>query len=223
MTDELYARIRAADPAAGHGVSPTSPTSIRDLREQTMNSTDPNATGPNTTGPNTTGPSPTGGPDNESGHDRRRSPWLVAAAVVAVLSLAGAGVAGVLTRGDQDGLAGSKPSVVLALPDSNIANSCMQYSVDVLAGMPTAFSGTAVSVGDGTVLLRVDTWYRGGSGETVALRNPDRAMTSIEGVEFAEGSRYLVTASEMGTVNTCGFTGPWTADMAADFATAFGG
>ena len=213
MTDDLHARLRAADPAAGSGVSPSSPTSIRELRENTMNTTDRDATHPNTTR--------RGHPD--PAHDGRRSPWLVAAAVVAVLSVAGAGIAGVLTRGSEDSPAGSRPSVVLALPDSNIASSCMQYSVDVLAGMPTAFSGTAVSVGEGTVLLRVDTWYRGGSGETVALKNPDRAMTSIEGVEFAEGSRYLVTASEMGTVNTCGFTGPWTADMAADFATAFGG
>jgi hypothetical protein len=47
-------------------------------------------------------------------------------------------------------------------------------------------------------------------------------MTSIDGIEFAAGSRYLVTASEDGTVNGCGYTATWSEPMAEDFATAFG-
>lgn len=218
MTDNLYDRLRAADPAIGLEATPSSPTSIRELMEKTMKTTD----GQTTETQPTHGQS-TSRPGTGRIHDgRRRSPWLVAAAAVTVLSLGGAGVAGFLSRGGPETSAGPKPSVVLALPGSHVMSSCMQYSVEVLAGMPTAFSGTVVSVGKGTVLIRVDTWYRGGKGQTVALENPDRTMTSIEGVKFAEGKRYLVTASQTGTVNTCGFTAPWTARMAADFATAFG-
>ena len=56
---------------------------------------------------------------------------------------------------------------------------------------------------------------------------PDRPtqqtqLTSIDDVEFVEGGRYLVTASETGTVSTCGYTGEWSASMAADFEQAFG-
>ena len=35
------------------------------------------------------------------------------------------------------------------------------------------------------------------------------------------GSRYLVTAYD-GTVNYCGFSGPWTQEMADAYAAAFG-
>ena len=206
MTDDLRDRLRAADPAHGHRTSPSSPTSIRELMEKTMQITDSQVT--------------------DTSNGRRRTPLLAAAAAVTVLALGGAGVAGVLSRGEPDSPVASKPSVVLALPESNAMSSCMVFSVEVLAGMPTAFSGTVISAEKDAVLLRVDTWYRGangGEGDTVALTNPQNAMTSIDGVVFAEGKRYLVTANETGSVNTCGYTVPWSAEMAADFEAAFGG
>lgn len=205
MTDNLHDRLRAADPAVGPGASPSSPTSIRELMEKTMQTTDLQT------------------PSSERTHHSRRSPWLVAAAVVAVLALGGAVAAGVLSRNEPGVSAGAKPSMTLVLPESDAMSSCIQFSVEVLAGMPTAFSGTVLSAEKGMVLLRVDTWYRGGSGETVALRNPENAMTSIDGIEFVEGKRYLVTASETGTVNSCGYTAAWTPEMAADFEASFGG
>ena len=204
MTDELRDRLRAADPADRRRTSPSSPTPIRELMEQTMQITDEQIT--------------------DTSNDRRRNPWLVAAAAVTLLALGGAGVAGVLSRAEPDSPVASKPSVVLALPDSNAMSSCMVFSVEVLAGMPTAFSGTVISAEKDAVQLRVDTWYRGdngGEGDTVALRNPQNAMTSIDGVVFAEDKRYLVTANETGTVNTCGYTVAWSAEMAADFEAAF--
>jgi hypothetical protein len=101
-------------------------------------------------------------------------------------------------------------------------SSCIQYSVDFLAQMPVAFSGTAETVEDGTVRLEVDRWYRGGTADVVELENPTGPMTSIDGIELVAGSRYLVTASEDGTVNGCGYTAEWSEPMARDFATAFG-
>ena len=87
--------------------------------------------------------------------------------------------------------------------------------------MPVAFSGTATEVADGTVRLDVDTWYRGGDADVAVLANPTGPMTSIDGVTFTEGERYLVTASEEGVVNGCGYTAPWTASMEKDFAAVF--
>lgn len=89
-----------------------------------------------------------------------------------------------------------------------------------LAQMPVAFSGTAEAVDDGAVRLTVDRCYRGGSADVVALENPTGPMTSIDGVELTEGSRYLVTATEDGTVNGCGDTAEWSEPMARDVAKA---
>ncbi len=205
MTDDLESRLRAADPAGHHGATPSSPASIRELMEDTMQTTDETQT-----------------PDTGRSAMRPGPRWLVAAAVVAVLALGGAGAAQLLSTDNPTPSANPQPSLVLSLPDSDAMSSCIQFSVDILAGMPTAFSGTALSTAKGTVLLEVDTWYRGGDAEVVALRNPENAMTSIDGVEFVDGERYLVTASETGTVNSCGFTALWTPTMAAAFEDAFG-
>lgn len=208
MTDELQRRIRLADPAGGPGAS--CGPSIHDLMEAAMQSTAPSGKG----APHAYGPA------------RPRFPrWLPAAAASAALLVGG--VAGVvaLSQDAADGPSaspGPAATVELALPGSDVMSSCIQYSVDVLAQMPVAFSGEVVTAGDGTVVLEVDRWYRGGDADRVALRNPTGSMTSIDGVEFAEGGRYLVTASESDTVNGCGFTAEWSPGMAADFETAFG-
>lgn len=209
MTDELLRRMRRADPAGRPGTTPSSRPSIRDLMEAAMQSTAPTTT------------------RHGSGPDRPRPPrWLPAAAASAALVLGG--VAAVALLSDDTSRGPSVPpepasTRELALPGSDVMHSCVQYSVDVLAQMPTAFSGEVVAVGDGTVLLEVDRWYRGGDADRVALENPFGPMASIDGIEFAEGGRYLVTASESDTVNACGFTAEWSPGTAADFEAAFGG
>lgn len=109
----------------------------------------------------------------------------------------------------------------LSLPPADRVTSCVGYSVDILADMSPAFSGTAVEVDEDSVLLEVDEWYRGGEEDTVELVTADGDSTSLtDVVKFTEGERYLVTASR-GTVNACGFTDKWSPEMAADFERAF--
>ena len=73
------------------------------------------------------------------------------------------------------------------------------------------------------VTLEVDHWYKGGDADVVQLTSPGDESVLLEGgIQFAEGERYLVSASE-GTVSSCGFSGPYTDEMAAAFAEAFGG
>jgi hypothetical protein len=151
---------------------------------------------------------------------RRPARWLPAAAAV-VLVLAGV-TGAVMLAGHEDPPAAAPTTMELSLPDSGVMSSCIQYSVELLAQMPTAFAGTVTEVDQDSVVLDVDRWYRGGDADTVELVNRTGPMTSIDGVEFTQGTRYLVTAGEEGAVSTCGFTTEWNPQMAADFETAFG-
>lgn len=197
MTDDLERRLRRADPARSTHPHDSSVPSIRDLMEATMENP--------TTRTST----------------RRTARWLPAAAAV-VLVLAGVTGAAMLA-GDEDPPTAAPTTMELSLPDSGMMSSCIQYSVEFLAQMPTAFSGTVIDAGQDSVVLEVDRWYRGGDTDTVELVNPTGPMSSIDGVEFSQGSRYLVTAGEEGAVSTCGFTTEWSPKMAADFEQAFGG
>jgi hypothetical protein len=199
MTDDLRQRLQAADPA---GTVADDPSRIRTLAEAAM-STTLDDTGTTTTSRG------------------RRTPGglrlLAAAAAVAVL-----GTAGALVLVPDDEQPAATPEVLeLSLPPGDVMSSCIQYSVDVLAQMPVAFSGTAQTVADGKARLEVDRWYRGGTADVVELENPTGPMTSIDGIELTAGSRYLVTATEDGTVNGCGYTAEWSEPMAQDFARAF--
>jgi hypothetical protein len=87
--------------------------------------------------------------------------------------------------------------------------------------MPVAFSGTATDVAEDTVTLDVDRWYRGGEADSVTLERYDASTASIEGLDITEGDRYLITATG-GTVNLCGYSVPWSSQMATAFDEAFG-
>lgn len=196
--DDLHGRLRAADPVA---TAAADPSRIRTLAEAAMNTT-----------LDDTDTSTSGG--RRTGTGLR---VLAAAAAVAGLATAGLWVLGP----DDEQPAAAPETLQLTLPPGDVMSSCIQYSVEFLADMPIAFSATAGEVGAGTVELAVDRWYRGGSADVVELENPTGPMTSIDGIEFTTGSRYLVTASEDGTVNGCGYTAVWSEPMARDFATAF--
>ena len=196
MTDDLKRRLRQADPARSTGVRQFFDTSMQDLMEATMQNTTTRTIPP-------------------------LSRWLPAAAA-AVLVLGGLAGAAILVDDDPSRPPGGGAAMELALPASDVMSSCIQYSVAVLAQMPTAFSGKVLEADDDSVVLQVDRWYRGGSAGTVELVNQGGETTSIDGVEFTEGNRYLVTASTEGTVNTCGYTAEWSPQMASDFEDAFG-
>ena len=74
-----------------------------------------------------------------------------------------------LTRGDDDGRgndaeARTAKTLTLALGPVDMTQMCIEFSPEVLAPMEVAFSGEAYEVGDDTVRLSPDHWYRGGDG-----------------------------------------------------------
>lgn len=197
MTDDLERRLRASDPARAGNVTGQDASWISDLTEATMSTTLTTTTSP------------------------RRSRWVPLTAAAGVAVVLGLGAVALTT--DDEGSPGPGSTLELALPGSDSMASCVAYSVEFLADMPTAFSGTATAVDDGEVTLDVDTWYRGGDAETVVLTAPAGDTVALIGsVDFAAGERYLVTASEDGTVSSCGFTSEWSRSGQADFEQAFG-
>lgn len=200
--DELRARLARLDPAPPSLPVdlPTSPRAHQ-LRERAMLTTTPTSDTP-------TPPA-------------WRRPAVLAAAAAAVVAL---GAGGLLAQGD-DAPAGKKPVSTLALkgPASSgggtSMSSCVAFDVAILRDMPLAFGGTVTSVTGDSVTLDVDRWYKGGDADVVTVSTPGQNV-SIDGVEFVQGTRYLVTATE-GTVNTCGFSGEATPDLTKAFDEAF--
>jgi hypothetical protein len=191
--DELRHRLKAADPA-----TPSPATSwIPDLVEATMNT--------------------------PIEHDKRGRSWLLplaAAAAVAVLAVGGFAV-----LNDDDGsekVAAEPTSVTLTVPGGDAMNSCMMFDPAFLKDAEIAFSGTVAQTDDASVTLDVDRWYQGGDADQVVLEHSGaNTQVALDGVDFADGKRYLVSASD-GMVTTCGYSGPWTEEFAAQFDQAFG-
>ncbi len=157
---------------------------------------------------------------------RPRAVVLVAAAAAVVLAAAAGGF---LLRGTDDssgstdGSTTAAPTVTdLTLGAEDTMAMCMALSDDALSPMPVAFGGEVSEKTGDEVLIDVDTWYRGGDTDQVRLTAPDTSMTSLGvGIDFQVGSRYLVTALD-GAVSYCGFSGPWTQELADAYAAAFG-
>lgn len=199
MSDDAERRLRASDPA---GVQ--EPWSAGEVHRVVTQVRDRDAAAP---------------PPREAGVGRRVVLPLAAAAGVVAL----AGVTTVVLTDDEPAGPPAATVLRLTLPEQAMMTSCVPFSTDVLAQMPTAFAGEVAAVEPQRVFLDVDTWYRGGSADRVALVTPGDEVLSLDGqVDFTEGHRYLVTAAETGTVNFCGFTAPWTPDLAREFETAFG-
>lgn len=151
----------------------------------------------------------------------RRGRRRVALAVAAVVMAGVAAAAATLAGGDEP--ASEPSSLRLGLPDPTVMASCLAFDVDVLRDMSPAFAGTVTSLSAEQVVLDVDRWYTGGDADRVVLDLPDGSSSAaLDGVAFAEGDRYLVTAAD-GTVNGCGFSGPATPQLQAAYDEAFGG
>ncbi len=157
---------------------------------------------------------------------RRRTPltWLLAAA--AVLVIAGVGVFSLFGGEDQPVAKPAPdptPATVLHLsapaPDQG---RCAMVSAMMLGNMETAFDGTVTSMSGDSVTLEVGHWYRGGDEDLVTVEAPGAELRAlIQAVSFEDGGRYLVTANE-GVVTVCGFSAPYSEDLAALYAEAFG-
>ncbi|GAA6525150.1 hypothetical protein [Intrasporangium sp. DVR] len=202
--DELRARLRAADPAAG---TDAPDLWVDEMAEATM--TDGQLTERR--------PAP-----EALDRPARRARWLLAAAAAALVAVAAVGLS--LDRaGDGSAPPAAQPSQVmtLSLPANDPMAMCLAFSVDVLRPMEVAFSGTATAVGARSVTLRPDHWYKGGDGsDLVRLATLGDTVALEGGIAFEEGKRYLITATG-GTVNACGFSAEWSPEMAAAYTEAF--
>jgi hypothetical protein len=206
MTDELHDRLRAADPAAS--LPPADPSRVARLLEDVM-STELTT-------------------ENRESGTRGRGPltWLVAAA--AVLIIAGIGVFAVVGHDDDPAepptAAADKTVTELAAPSAAAYSAkCMVPNADILSQQAVAFDGTVTTLADGEVTLTVGHWYAGDPTDLVRVQAPAAELQDLVGaVSFEDGGRYLVSASD-GQVTVCGFSAPYSADLAAIYQQAFPG
>jgi hypothetical protein len=152
-----------------------------------------------------------------------RRPLSLAAGVV-LIAAAAVGAVAVATSDDD----AASPATTLHLKTADTGGgasmgSCIAFDVSILEDMPVAFAGTVTDVDATSVTIDVDHWYKGGTADVVTVSPPDpNSSVALDGVEFTRGQRYLVTAND-GVVNTCGFSGPATAEFEQSFEAAFGG
>ncbi|MGZ4447875.1 MAG: hypothetical protein ACXVWZ_14795 [Nocardioides sp.] len=204
--DELLARLRAVDPASA--LPPADPSWVARLVEDTMGNDVRTYEPPET---------------REDGtHGRGPLTWLVAAA--AVLLIAGAGIFGLVNRGGDDKVpaAGTQPSVTtLHAPAGGTTGKCMVPNARLISQQSLAFEGTVQSIAGGVVTLVPTRFYTGSATDLVKVEAPSADLQALVGaVKFEEGGRYLVAASG-GQVMVCGFSGPYTADLAGLYQQAF--
>jgi hypothetical protein len=209
--DELRSMLSAIDPVpSGRAVDPPSSPAARALLEATMQ----------------TNPEPrtdAAGPRDASRH----RPLLVAAGVLLIVAL---GVGAVLLADD------GSPTPEVAAPTSVPAEEvvalelaafdpmamCLALDPAVLGEAPVAFGGVVAAVADGAVTIEVDRWYVGGDAAVVTLAIPSGSSPALDGVDFVEGERYLVSGED-GQVRTCGLSGPESPELLAAFEEAFPG
>ena len=156
---------------------------------------------------------------------RRRRPWLIPAVAAALLAAVVATVLVISGGGATpagNGSTDDPTTLALAVAPSDVANSCIMFDVAYLAEMPVALAGTVTAIEPRRVTLEVDRWYRGGDADLVTIGVQDNNSVALDGVEFVEGERYLVTATD-GIVNGCGFSGPATPELEQAFEQAFAG
>ncbi len=206
MTDELWDRLRASDPAAS--LPPADPTRVARLLEDVMSTeltTENRATGTRQRGPLT---------------------WLVAAA--AVLIIAGVGVFAILGHDDDPAApptaADSATVTELTAPSAAAyAARCMVPNADLIGQQTVALSGSVTTVAGGIVTLAVDHWYAGDPTDLVRVQAPAADLQQLIGaVGFEPDHRYLVSATD-GRVTVCGMSAPYSTDLAALYDQAFGG
>ncbi len=202
--DDIRARLAAADPAHRVAIEPIT----QQLMEHIMT---------------TTSSPTTGHADNATPAPPPRR-WRRPAALAGVATAAIAAAIGVAALGGGSTPATAAPLELAAGGDTMA--SCMQFSVDILADMPTAFEATVTAVDGPTVTLDIDRWYHDSTGsdaESVVVNAPEGMEALIGGIAFEAGGQYLISASAEGNVSYCGYTGPATDELRASFEQAFPG
>ncbi len=140
-------------------------------------------------------------------------------------SLAGVALAAIVVVAIM-GNKGPAPSIVPGGSSNVGAASCVEtYGPNTLVKRSFAFDGTVTGIAGDEVTFKVNARYKGTGGETVTLTATGMtgtAITSAAGPNLAVGERYLV-AGEEHFAWACGFTQPYDAAVAAQWAAAFGG
>jgi len=220
--DALRERIRAADPAAT-----VAPVSSEDRAALVARTTTDDRT-------------------IESRHDgtqaRSRLTWLVAAAAV-VLIAAGIGVA-VLDRGGPDASSSSSSAATgttgsAADPDASDGAAepastteltlvggaplgrCAPPSSAVVAQQDVAVDATVTAISEGQVTLAPTRFYTGQATDQVVVQEvSDDLRALLDAVDFVDGQRYLVSATD-GEVTLCGLSDAWSPALARVYEEAF--
>jgi len=150
--------------------------------------------------------------------------WPVAAgAFAAVGALAVAAVILVSGGGNGDGNTAANPDTDPTMGPDVSLGSCIGYTVEELQLREFAFAGTATEVGDGVITFEVDEVYNGNPGETITLEGDTSLMNSMyTDFQFEVGEQYLVSGEDIFAWG-CGFTRPYTEELAAEWEAAFEG
>lgn len=199
----LLARLRAADP--GTDLPPADPTRVGRLLEDVMSDTD----------------------THTHTDTRTRTPltWLVAAAAVALIAVAG----GLMFLGDDriepmPTVNGVDPTVTELTLSGSGTGRCMVPNADLLADAAYAVDAEVTEVAGGRATLEPTVWYAGEQTDQVEVAAGSADLEALIGApRFEEGQRYLVAATDNGVVMVCGFSGPYDDELAALYAEAFGG
>ena len=121
---------------------------------------------------------------------------------------------------------GPAPATVPGASTTVGSASCVeQYSTTALKKRAFAFAGTVTAITGDEVTFTVDKAFKGARDPSIKLTATGMtgtAITSLGGPNLAVGQRYLV-AGEAHFAWACGFTQPYDASVAAEWATAFGG
>jgi hypothetical protein len=216
---ELRAMLAALDPMSARVPveSPTSPRARHQL-EQIMQNTDPGneqlAAGIVATTPTTIRP-----------FRSRGKTWLAAAAAVAAIAIGTTVAISANGGNDMENLVAAP--TVLALQTSGGDTSmqmCMMFDVQQLRTAGVAFGGTVKSIDSEKVTLVVDRWFKGTpkADEVTIAIPPGGDQVALDGVEFIQGNRYLISATD-GVLGTCGYSGPASPEFEKSFEQAFPG
>ena len=160
-----------------------------------------------------------------------RSRWVKVTAVAAAAAAA-IGIA-TLVIDDEAARPGADKTATTAAPVAPVAlglaasdptmTICAQFDPSILAAQDIAFRGTVETVAAERVTLTVDEWFKGGAEATaVEISTPEGTSAALDGVDFVDGSSYLVSATD-GQVATCGLSAPDSPEMRATFTDVFGG
>jgi hypothetical protein len=148
---------------------------------------------------------------------RRRWWWLGAFAAAIVLVVGGVLIA---NRGGGS----EEQAVAFQLPGADAAmQMCLAVTDYVPDPAAQAFSGTVTGVDAAGVTLDVDQWYTttGEQADVVNLTAGTDVSVALDGVEFVEGQRYLVTVVN-GEVQICGVSAPASPELEALYGQWYG-